>query len=418
MTEAVAVRLTGVPTAGDILADFARRGYFVKRVESAPPVFEFHRLFQEFLVGCGEQRLGPGRSSEVRRTVGEILESAGQSENAIRLYREAGAWPEAARLICREAPALLRTGRAQTVLDQVAALPEEIREGSGWLLIALGSARALLHPCAPPAELSRAFELFQAAGDARGAYLAWAVIVEVTLQALQDLSPLDHWITVLDELQRRHPDLPDPEVEARVVGAAVGAFSHRQPWHPALSSWLERGDRIALAPGEASLRLSVGRALCLHYGGWGTDVARARRVVDALQPLASDRTAGADTAALWWVAIGLTEAHAGRFIAADQAVERGLAIAASTGLHDHDALLLQVRTLCACGRGALDEAAAFLAQMVDAHQSPSLLAQCVYHHLASLLARLEHRPDAARGHGKNRCRAGLVHRPSRASGAL
>lgn len=395
----LAVRLTGVERAEEILAGLSRRGCFVVRHDAA---YQYHALFREFLLGRPAKTLPPGRRAELGRSAARLLEESGQADEAFPIYVQVGAWAEAARVIRTRAPSLMRQGRSETVARWASQLPAEVVACDPWLLLHLGEASSILDPSAALRHLERAFDLFCSTGCPAGAYLSWAAIAETRIFVLQELAPLDRWISALDGLCARFPDCGGPEVEARLVTAAFAALTHRQPWHAALPSWEARAMGLALSPGEAHLRMAAGRALVLYHGGWAIDLAKARLVIDALGAFASG--AGADPAAaiFWHIGSALHHLFLCRVDACLEAVEHGLAIAAASGLHAWDAFLLQSQVMAKLLVGDLAGADRALQQMAGSGSQArsSAFASGAYHHAALLVAHRRGDVTLARQHAR------------------
>jgi hypothetical protein len=315
----MAVHLTGIERAEEILSGLSRRGCFVARHDAS---YQYQALFREFLLGRAAKMLSPERRAQLQRSAAGLLEDSGHAEDAFPPYIHAGAWADATRIVRSQAPLLLRQGRAETVAQWVGCLPEEVRDRDPWLLQHLGEALSILKPRAALVHLERAFDLFRAAADCSGAYLAWAAIAETQSFALQELAPLDRWIPALEDLRVRFPNFGGPEVEARLVAAAFAALTHRQPWHPALRSWEERALSLALSPGDPYLRMKIGRALVLYYGGWVMDLTKARLVIDALGTLAVTADADPSTAIFWHIGDALHHLFLCRLDACHETVNR------------------------------------------------------------------------------------------------
>jgi hypothetical protein len=227
----------------------------------------------------------------LRRAAGAKLAAAGQPDEAFQLFAQAGAWDEASRLLRTLAPVLLQQGRTETVIRWVLAVPEDVRGADPWLQLWLGVARSPTDPRGARPALDCALQRFERDGEAAGAYLAWAALTEGFFFEMDDLHPLDGWLAALERLRARFPSIPAPEVEARVVGAAFGAFMNRKPESQDLRAWEERALSLALSPGDAGLRLALGRTLAVYYGWWAMDLAKGRVVLDTLHPLATDEKA-------------------------------------------------------------------------------------------------------------------------------
>jgi ATP/maltotriose-dependent transcriptional regulator MalT len=394
-----AVRLTGVARAGEILGDLARRGYFVER-HGEPPVFQYHALFREFLLGRAERALPAERRARVQLAAAAELAAAGQVDDAFQLYARAGGWKEAGGIVCREAPGLLAQGRAETVIRWIAGMPEELREAEPWLLLWLGTARSPFDPRGARASLEKAFELFVGAGDAAGAHLAWSAVAEGLFFEMDDLAPLDRWLSVLGDLLRRFPRSPGLDVEARLVATAFGAFMNRQPWSPELRVWEERALSLALAPGEPRRRLPAGRELAVFYGWWSMDLSKGRVVVDTLRLLATGKGSDPASTIFWHIADADLNLHLARVEACLAAVERGLSVANESGLHLWDSFLLLIRCWAALMQGDLDAASRTLEAVRGGAEGAPKLVACGYHYAAAVVARLRGEVGLAREHGR------------------
>jgi hypothetical protein len=396
----MAVRLTGVTRAGEILADLSRRGYFVVRHDAPELTYQFHALFREFLLRRAGRTLLPERLAELRLLAASFLQEAGQVEDAFQLFLHAGAWAEASQILCSSAPSLLREGRSETVARWVLGIPEEVRRCNPWLLLWLGTAQSLADPCDARVHLGQAFELFRGAGDATGLSLTWATVADVFFFELEDFTPLDHWISTLEELHGLFPEVREPEVEARLVTAAFGALMHRQPWHPELHDWEERALQLALSPADPSLRLMASRVLGLYYGWWAMDLSRARLLLDALRPLSTGKQTEPVNAIFWQIADANYQLHLSRIGACQAAVDRGLAISAESGLRIWDSLLLALRCWAALSTGDLATAERTLEKMAGAGERAPRLGLCAYHYTVCIVSRHRGELGLACEHGR------------------
>jgi LuxR family transcriptional regulator, maltose regulon positive regulatory protein len=391
VTGAMAVALTGDGRAAEVLADLARRGYFLARHDQG---YRFHALVREFLLGRAPRELGAARWSELKRTAARLLEAAGQVEDAVQLLVQEGAWDEACRVVRAEAPRALEKGRAEAVARWIGPLPAAVRERDPWLLALLGQALQLLEPRAAVEHLRRAFALFLEAGDSAGACLCWAVVSETLSCVLRDFPAAERWLSELEVLRERFRELGGPEVEPRLVAAAFGAVSMFRPTDPALAFWDQRALALSLAPGDPRWRMKLGQPLLLRHGAWVIDLAEARLVSEALRPIATSREADPFTAIHWHAGDAFHEFHSGRAEACREATERGLALAAETGLHQWDLHLYQAQAVAALLLGDVAAAERAVAGMEASRDRSSFAISAIFHATALLLAR--DRGDAAK----------------------
>jgi LuxR family maltose regulon positive regulatory protein len=151
----MAVALTGVPSAGDVLASLARRNYFTNVRLDAEPVYQYHDLFREFLQAQARAAFAPAERADVQRRAAILLADAGEFAAAASLFHKAADWEGLACLIERQAGEMLRQGRNQTIEEWLASLPQDRVAEKPWLLYWRGM-------CRLPSDPGRAREDFDA----------------------------------------------------------------------------------------------------------------------------------------------------------------------------------------------------------------------------------------------------------------
>src|SRR5690606_29477026 len=233
-TVATASALAGQPDAADLLAELDRRNFFIARHAAAGQraAYEYHPLFREFLLERGRRQLPPGELAELRSRAAGLLADDGDAPASIALLREAGDWPRLVALVLAQAPALLSSGRFQTLAEWILDVPPAQRDGVPWLGYFLGLCRLPYDPAKARELLSAAYTGFRAAGNAKGEYLAWAGIVDTFIYAWSEFGPADAWIDEFDALRSRHPQFPSHQVEVRAVAAIFAILMYRRPQHP------------------------------------------------------------------------------------------------------------------------------------------------------------------------------------------
>ncbi|HYG70271.1 MAG TPA: NACHT domain-containing protein, partial [Anaeromyxobacteraceae bacterium] len=234
VTAEAAVALSGNARAPELLTDLARRGYFTVRKDAAEPTFQYHDLFREFLLARAEVVLGSEAFRKLTAVAARLVEEAGDLDAAADLFARAGAWDDLVRLVSTRAAALSREARVGTLARWIDRLPVEIRERSGWLRLWRSVARFPAEPGAAVGGTVEAYRAFVAEGDAVGAYTAFAIAVDMTIFALDDVGPLDRGLAALPLLRSRFPEWPSPGIETVTTAAALVALVHRQPASPEL----------------------------------------------------------------------------------------------------------------------------------------------------------------------------------------
>jgi LuxR family transcriptional regulator, maltose regulon positive regulatory protein len=148
----------------------------------------------------------------------------------------------------------------------------------------------------------------------------------------------------------------------------------------------ERAFSLALTPGDARRRMDAGWQLAFRGAFWGTDLVRARIVLETLLPIAT--APGVDSVErLTWHAVEASyHAHLGNAAAARQASDQGLETAAESGLHHLDSVLLSARVLGALANDDIRLARRELPRLAAAAHAGAPFDAFSYQYTASLVA--------------------------------
>ncbi len=280
VTPAMAVTLTGEPTAGEILATLHEQNYFTnKQALSGEPVYEYHPLFRDFLLSQALRVYPPADRARIRRTAAGLLHAAGHIEAAARLLRDAEDWATLAQLIHRHAQSLVAQGRAQTLEEWLQGIPEAIFTEQPWLLFWRGWMAQ--HHADRRHSLEQAFTAFRHQGDTTGMFLAWAGVIFAYMSE-GVLIPMDRWIALLDDIMQDAPAFPSKGVEVRVATAMLVATTMRQPSHPQAAQWAERAIEVARRHPDPFTRAIAALAWFQHQLQVG-DLAQVVVVVDEMR---------------------------------------------------------------------------------------------------------------------------------------
>ncbi|MBI5418683.1 MAG: hypothetical protein HZA60_01210 [Deltaproteobacteria bacterium] len=382
MTARTAERQTGHSRAGQILSSLNRNNYFTEKKQNPEPVYEYHSLFREFLFSQAESTFPREEISRIRRRAATILAESGQAEDAAGLFRECGDWEGLMRVIRSQAGSLLKQGRSQTLEEWLCSIPMETLEADPWMRYWMGASLLSTRPAESRPHFEEALRVFRARRDAEGVYLAWSGAVESIIYGFEGLTPLDPWFPLVDELLREYGAFPTEEIAARVTCSMVRALALRCPPYPAREAWARRALSVAQTSADASLRIeSLVNLACYRLGGH--ELQELDSILESLKELLKH----ADAPPLARLTVGWVEAaHANlnsRYDRCLKVVSDSLDLAAETGVHLMDYLLLGQGALCSLNAGEVATAQQYLRKMASLLSLARPWEAAFYHHIAA-----------------------------------
>lgn len=280
VAEANAVSLTGINTAAVILQDLERRNYFTTRLATDEPVYQFHPLFHAFLRERLARTMSVDELRSLQARAATLLCGQSQYEDAAALMIASKDAAGLTQLLLDQAPVLVQQGRIGTLDTWLRALPRLSLESHSWIAYWLGTCRMLSDIKEARGHLERAYQLFKSEDDSLGRYSAWAAIMESYYYEWDDFTQIDVWFDEMDSLQRQSSMSGWPQVEARVVYAALMVLGFAHGNRHDIGSWVERA--WALWHSKLDLRVRGPIVACLGlYYFWKGNAGR-------LQPLLAD----------------------------------------------------------------------------------------------------------------------------------
>jgi hypothetical protein len=372
----LAVRLADEPRAAQIVEDLADRAWLTERIAGPRPAYRVHHLFRAYLRNRALDALGAAGVAELARVAADHLFGRGDVDGALETLADGGAWDALARALAQRGPALLASGRAETVSRWIARLPPSLVTAEPGLLHVRGLASFPARPAQAIADLSAAFDASRAAGDTAGAYRSWAAAVNVQLVALENVEPLSGW---LERLRTLRAEALDAGTEAAVIAAALGAVHAVRPSDLEVRVWGDRATRVVLGTGDAGVRLAAGGTLLFLLSFYALDLRRARLLIDALRPVVASEDSPSAEAILCHVAEGIWHAHTGDGARARTLADRGFARAERSGVRTWDPLLHATRVFGALEREELEAASDALVSFERAVRGAVPLVRCSYH---------------------------------------
>lgn len=281
-TQKMARALTGNPSAGSVLTRLQRQNYFIQQHVGKVALYQFHPMFQAFLLERLTEELTTGELIRLRHKAAVLLEQADQPDAAIEQYRTAGDWAECKRLIHAQAPFLLQQGRNLTLRDWITRLPREVTDDSPWTRYWLGTSWFLIDDTTARKELIAAYQSFKKSTDMTGRLIALSGVLSTFLNQWSAEAELETWTREARSLWETDPNFPDREVEARFITSLFGAQMFLNPDHETLHELAELVFNLVREIKDTQFKLMASAYLSFFYG-WLGKIRQSVQLVEYLE---------------------------------------------------------------------------------------------------------------------------------------
>jgi len=362
MTPEMAQRLTHNKDAERILSHLSRDNYFTERHLKPRATYRYHPLFREFLQTRARKAFPGQRMAMLQRIGGALLEGMGQDEAAAILYAKGSDWERLGSVVMKLGPRLLSEGRFMTLISILRRFPPSIGNSDPWLLYWLGAASAQVQPGEARLHFTKAFELFDTAKDAAGAYLAWAGAVRAIFFEFRDFRRLDRWIEISEDLMKKYPRFPSDDIETQVTASIFLALLFRKPGHPRIKYWAGRARVLAERAEDENIRAHIFMHLCFYYQFTG-EIQKGRMLSERLLGIKGLGKASPLTRLVAFTVMACYHYAFGEYRACSDDISEGLDLAQMSGVHIMDYMLLGQGTSAALAEGDVPAAASFLKKM-------------------------------------------------------
>lgn len=263
----MAIKLTNISKAQEILEGLYRTRYFTERRQDNLTSYQFHPLFREFLQIRAAETLPAEQLTQIRIRAAELLDQAGRFEEALELNHAAGRMDLVISLLLNKAPIMLAQGRTSTLENWIHTVPEQFRKSTPWLSYWLGCCRIRFMDGEAQIFFQEALEKFQERQDWAGVQLAWASQVESMFFSWKDLDQLEKFIHQFENLVPSNYHYPTEQIENHVTFAMFAALIWSRPDHPKIKEWESRALRLlGSSPNPAQLAMQA--KMLVTYLGW------------------------------------------------------------------------------------------------------------------------------------------------------
>jgi len=290
--------LTQNERAGAILEELYRRHLFVHRRPGIEISYQYHALFRTFLINRISAVVPLAERQDLLRRSGALLQGSAQAEDAFALFLEAQDWDAAGNVVLQEASALITQGRARTLKEWIAALPNTIRDANAWFQYWQGQAYLPEDQTRARALFERACEGFERIGQANGVALAVCGVIDSVYFEWSDFGPMASCVERLHRLVQTGNLLTNPAIEMRLYSSLVAAILYGRPSHPELTGCLDKVQALLHQDLEINLKVSSATFL-MTFCALALDEHRGRATRDAVRDLIQDERI-TPLNRLWW----------------------------------------------------------------------------------------------------------------------
>jgi DNA-binding SARP family transcriptional activator len=349
--------------AGGICEYLVSHNYFTMRIDEPQPAYEYHPLFRAFLQKTAAQEISPKQLAGLHKNAVDILVEIDHINDAANLAITSENWEALTNIILGNAQELIEQGRYSLLHNWTSSLPELERDNNYWLKYWSGVAKIFIDPLSARTMLEQAYQQAYQQQDWIACAACWSDYVDTYVICWSEFFSLDPWLSDIQTLYFQiEADLPDL-IRGRFCTAVFIAFMYRQPQNPHMGEWADTIRTIYLKTANNRLRLYIGAHLLMYDMWWIGDIARARALLDVLRP----REAATNNDPFFNTLLSVMDAGLCWMIAdnkeAINAAERGLALAADTGLTIWNTFTVAQATFGALSENDFQKAAEFIAFM-------------------------------------------------------
>ncbi len=352
-TEDMAKEISGADSTENILRRLLLKNYFITKHTRG--TFQYHPLFHEFLLNRAEAVLDTDIFGTLLRKSARLLYTNGKIEEAATLFARVKDYPTLIRIICKKAPIYMQRGQAKTIQSWIDEIPKKLQIENPWVLYWAGMCLLPYDLSLAKSHFEQAFEEQKKHEDLNGQFASWCGIADSILHALEDLTELDHWIAILDELLSKSKNTPPTHLKHHIAAAMFMSLVFRQPDHPEFASWKAKAMEVLTEERNISLRMFTSFFL-LSHSYWTGDLGVASKILQEIKAIAESQDAQPLARIMGQFAVSWHGRMEGDYKATQTAVDDGLQLSAQTGIVIWNLTLKMQGAISSLSEGNADEA--------------------------------------------------------------
>ncbi len=372
--------LTGDGQVDRILSRLNRENCFTEKRYAEKVLYQYHPLFRDFLKLRAEESYGKEELYRIKQMSADLMERAGQAENAANMYCLLGESERLIKLIKEKGPELISQGRIRTLEQWFGCIHPQTVRFDPWLLYLRGCNQKLTSPAAARIDFETAYQKFKEEGDPKGLYLAWLGVVESFVVAREHLSLFKDWADEMGYIVENYPQIPSDEISNQVIANMVYALTICDPTNPSYPYWDSLAKDMPYRTMDPSQQLVLNGILMQIYCFTGMQT-RARLIFDAINQTARFDQASDFAKIVWFTIASLYWYTQGAFEKGQESAQRALDVSCKTGVRVWEAYSLMYFIYNVLARGDLesaDEKLGFMGRIIEKGHQFDL---CSYYHI-------------------------------------
>ncbi len=189
--------------AAEILNDLEQRNLFIQRIDAGPngaPCYKYHTLFKDFLVQELAAEKGMQACCAIYEKAADFFWDKKDHEQAMDYYLRAGAFSQVVKIIRIKGTDYIIRGRLSLLDKWTAKIPGAMIEKDPWLLLFRTMTKRIIGGIKNIGAFKKCLELFDMAGDVRGALIACGCLIEASVFVRQPSAVILKWIKKAGQL--------------------------------------------------------------------------------------------------------------------------------------------------------------------------------------------------------------------------
>ncbi|MDH5786154.1 MAG: hypothetical protein OEZ16_11190, partial [Chromatiales bacterium] len=240
MTRATATAMVGGVNVSAIIDSLMRRNYFISRYHGEVSGYQYHPLFQEFLLRKLVEVVPEDEVRALRDKAARLMLDEGYISEAIEIFAGNQQWDDVIASILSNVQTFSKKGRTVTIAGWLSHIPDKVIESEPWLNYWKGYCEMQFSPTKAIPYAQAAFDMFCQNSDKLAVALSWSLLLETRLSSWDNLSDINIIFDKYDEVVGADFVYPSADLEMLVMISGLSIATFRDLDRCVYDKWYER----------------------------------------------------------------------------------------------------------------------------------------------------------------------------------